>query len=426
MKYINGKTLTSGAFLVGSFSVLYFAVPSLTSVTYDSVTNTPTPIIAPVKKIAQEEKNTEPEFIVTHIQTPKAVKGIYMTACVAATPSFRKKLVALVKETELNSIVIDIKDYSGTISFKTDNPELKEIKGKGCRTSDMKEFIGMLHENQIYTIGRITVFQDPYYTKKYPNLAVKKNSDKTVVWKDYKGISFIDAGARDFWSYIASLSKEAYSIGFDEINYDYIRFPSDGNMRDIYYPFSEDKIIADPDFGKAKVIQSFARYINNAMSDTGAVLSADLFGYTTTNKDDLGIGQVMERILPYFDYIMPMVYPSHYNSGFLGIAKPANKPYRVVNYSMNSAVKRTKELKNSINTTSTTTKAVYLRSLANSGNKNISTSQLRPWLQDFNLGAVYTPQMVRTQIQATYDAGLTSWILWDAANTYTREALLTK
>ena len=423
MNYFNGKTLIWGAFLTGSFSVLYFAVPSLTSVTYNLHTGSEKAQAVLVEN-KEPVEDVEPAFIVTHIKTPKALKGIYMTACVAATPSFRKKLVALVKETELNSIVIDVKDYSGTISFKTDNKALSEIKGGGCRATDMKEFIGMLHENQIYTIGRITVFQDPYYTKKYPNLAVKKDSNKTVVWKDYKGISFIDAGARDFWSYIADLSKEAYSIGFDEINYDYIRFPSDGNMRDIYYPFSEDKILADPNFGKAKVIQSFAQYINNAMSDTGAVLSADLFGYTTTNKDDLGIGQVMERVLPYFDYVMPMVYPSHYNSGFIGISKPANKPYEVVNYSMNSAVKRTRELKNSKNTTSTTTKAVYLSALANSGNGSISTSQLRPWLQDFNLGATYTPQMVRTQIQATYDAGLTSWILWDAANTYTREALL--
>ncbi len=133
---------------------------------------------------------------------------------------------------------------------------------------------------------------------------------------------------------------------------------------------------------------------------------------------------MLERALPYFDYVMPMVYPSHYNSGFIGISRPAESPYEVVNYSMETAFKRVQNLKDSSNTTSTTTEAVYFRNLANSGHGNISTNQLRPWLQDFNLGAIYTPEMVRAQIQATYDAGLTSWILWDAANTYTKEALL--
>jgi hypothetical protein len=423
MNYINGKTLIWGAFLTGSFSVLYFAIPSLTSVTYDSsVSNEKAQVV--LVKDEESIKKAEPKFVATHIKTPDTVKGVYMSACAAATPSFRNKIVKLIEETELNSVVIDVKDYSGTISFVTDNPLLANKNGGGCISNNMKEFVASLHEKQIYVIARITVFQDPYYTKIHPELAVKKDSNKNTVWKDYKGISYIDAGARDFWEYIAELSRESYSIGFDEINYDYLRFPSDGNMKDIYYPFSEEKIISNPTFGKAKVIQNFAEYINRSLSDTGAVLSADLFGYTTTNADDLGIGQVLERALPYFDYVMPMVYPSHYNPGFIGISKPAQKPYEVVNYSMRSAVTRANKLKNAVNTTSTTTKAVYLRTLAKSGNGNISANQLRPWLQDFNLGAIYTPEMVRIQIQATYDAGLKSWVLWDAANTYTREALL--
>ncbi len=410
-----------GAFVAGSFSVVYFGAPSFTSVEYDTASKTEN--IEQVVEVKEIEEVKEPEFIVTHVDTPEAVKGIYMSACAAATPSFRNKMVKLVEETELNSIVIDVKDYSGTVSFKTDNPDLLGVNGDGCRSADMKEFISSLHEKQIYVIGRVTVFQDSYYTKKRPDLAVKKESDKSAVWKDHKGISFIDAGAREFWGYIAELSKESYSVGFDEINYDYIRFPSDGDMRDIYYPFSEERVLADPNFGKAKIIQDFSKYINEELSDTNAVLSADFFGYTTTNSDDLGIGQVLERALPYFDYVMPMVYPSHYNAGFIGIAHPAGSPYEVVNYSMVQATKKVQMLANAKNTTSTTTKAIYLRKLANSGDGVISSSQIRPWLQDFNLGAVYTSEMVRAQIQATYDAGLTSWVLWDAANTYTKEAL---
>lgn len=379
---------------MGSFSALYFAAPSFNSITYVSSQDNE-------EKAAQAEHTTTdaiPAFVVKHIATPEPLKGIYMTACVAGTPSFRAKLVALADETEINAIVIDIKDYTGTISFETGNPALRDVQGTGCRVADMREFVGLLHDKGIYVIGRITVFQDPYYTKKRPDLAVKRASDGTV-WKDRKGISFIDAGATDFWNYIAELAKESYAIGFDEINFDYIRFPSDGNMKDIYYPFSEKRLLSDPLFGKAAVIRDFARYLRENLSGTGAKLSADLFGMTMTNADDLNIGQVLEYVAPYFDYIAPMVYPSHYPSGFNGYKNVNAYPYEIVRFSMDRGVARL------IVASST-------------------PSKLRPWLQDNDYPVHYTPAMVRTQIQATYDAGLTSWMLWDAGNTYTKEALL--
>ena len=397
MNYLKGKTFVWGAFLIGSFSVVYFGAPSFTDIEYDAAIQNEK--IEQNIKIDENKKEKEPEFVVTHVETPKAVKGIYMTACVAATPSFRNKLVSLVDETELNSLVIDIKDYSGTISFKTDNPILREINGGGCRMADMKEFIGLLHEKGIYVIGRITVFQDPYFTKKRPDLAVKKESDKTLVWKDYKGISFIDAGAREFWDYIVELSKESYLIGFDELNYDYLRFPSDGDMYDIFYPFSEEVVVADPFFGKAKVIRDFSKYLYDELAGSDAVLSADLFGMSMTNSDDLNIGQVLEYLAPYFDYIAPMVYPSHYPRGFIGYQDVNKYPYEIVKFSMDKGVERL---------------------LAASSTPN----KLRPWLQDNDYPVPYTPEMVRAQIQATYDAGLNSWMLWDAANTYTRGALM--
>jgi len=393
-----GKTFIWGAFFIGSFSVLYFGVPLIVSIEYDNIldsNDTANTIGQPA--LVEEEK--EPVFVATHIKTPESVKGIYMTACVAGTPSFRKKLINLIEETELNSVVIDIKDYTGTISFKTDNPVLQDIKGAGCRVADMREFIDSLHKKEIYVIGRIAVFQDPYFTKKHPDLAVKKESDKTAVWRDYKGLAFIDAGAREFWDYIVELSKESYLIGFDEINYDYIRFPSDGDMYDIYYPFSEQAVITDPNYGKANVIRDFSKYLYEELKDTGAVLSADLFGMTMTNPDDLNIGQVLEYVSPYFNYIAPMVYPSHYPRGFQGYQNVNEHPYDIVKFSMDMGSERL---------------------LAASS----TPSKLRPWLQDNDYPVHYTPEMVRTQIQATYDAGLTSWMLWDAANTYTREALL--
>ncbi len=130
-------------------------------------------------------------------------------------------------------------------------------------------------------------------------------------------------------------------------------------------------------------------------------LSVDFFGMTATNYDDLNIGQVLETAVPYFDYISPMVYPSHYPVNFMGyksVAEVNAHPYEIVKFSMDSAVRRVKAV----------------------GGDPL---QMRPWLQDNDYPVHYTPAMVRAQIQATYDAGLTSWMLWDAGNTYTREAL---
>ncbi len=382
INFFRAKLFVLGGFLV-FVPVVYFGYPYFYQASYES---SPVQTIATSTTTLKEKKKI---FVASHIKTPEPVKAIYMTACVAGTPTFREKLVKIAQETEINSIVIDIKDYSGTISFEPENSVLKENEGKGCRVKDMREFIDILHKNGIYVIGRITVFQDPYYTKKHPDLAVQ--SLKGGVWKDYKGLSFIDVGAREYWDYIITLSKDSYEAGFDELNFDYIRFPSDGNMKDVVYAWSGTTT-------KAVVLKNFFSYLHEKLSNTGIVLSADLFGMTTTNTDDLNIGQVLENTLPYFDFVAPMVYPSHYPPHFNGWLNPNQHVYEVVNFSMARAVERAK-------TAST------------------SPLKLRPWLQDFDYGGNYGETEVRAQMKATYDAGLTSWMLWDPANKYTRAAL---
>ncbi|MDP2705052.1 MAG: putative glycoside hydrolase [Patescibacteria group bacterium] len=374
------KGIIIGGFLgIIFFFLFYFGATTLFSLSYTA--HVPQGVEAPVTK--------PKEIIATHIILPRPLKAVYMTACVAGTPSFRKNIVHLIDTTELNAVIIDIKDYSGGISFETNDARFSDAEGENCFAQDMREFIASLHEKEIYVIGRISVFQDPVMTKLRPDLSVQKN-DRTV-WKDYKGLSFIDVSAREYWDYIVALGILSYKAGFDELNFDYIRFPSDGNMSDIYYPWSEQMIVSDPEFGKAHALEAFFSYLKEKLSGTGAILSADLFGMTATNYDDLNIGQVLEYTLPFFDFVAPMVYPSHYPKTFLGFSNPSEKPYEVVRYSLDSAVKRA----------------------------STTPEKIRPWLQDFDLGAVYTKEMVRAQIQATYDAGLDSWMLWDAANTYT-------
>lgn len=368
-----------------------------------------------------ELQNMSKKNEIIHLKTPEPLKGIYMTQCVASMPSFRTKLADLIDKTELNAVVIDIKDYTGTVSFKTGNTEIDNLSqgGVGCKVSDMSEFIKFLHEKNIYVIGRVTVFQDPLYVKNYPDLAVKKKSDGSV-WKDRKGISFVDVGSKPFWDYIVSIATSSYAIGFDEINFDYIRFPSDGNMQDI--AFNQTGNVA-----KKEMLRQFFHYLDQKLSNTGIITSADLFGMTTTNVDDLGIGQVLEYALLNFDYVCPMVYPSHYPNGFNGWSDPNKVPYEIVKYSMDAAVSRSNFLLKEVSTsttfvlpdgkTFTTFPDLYAM-------KRVKPLQLRPWLQDNDYPVHYTADMIRKQIQATYDSGLTSWMLWDPANTYTEAALL--
>ena len=351
-------------------------------------------------------------FTPSYVSTPKPVKGIYLTSWTASNVKLRNDLVKLIDDTEINAIIIDIKDYSGKIVFPVENAALKQYGSEDIRNPDLREFIESLHKKSIYVIARIAVFQDAYFVKFRPDLAVK-NLAGEAVWKDYKGISWIDPGSREYWDYIVLLSKEARKIGFDEINFDYIRFPSDGNMQDISYPWSSTT-------PKTLVMKSFFKYLSQSLANTGLKTSADLFGMTTSAKDDMGIGQLLENTFPYFDYVSPMVYPSHYSSNFQGFQNPAKYPYEVVHFSMMSAVDRASKM-NMVTTTTeiindTTTKVSHIEDLN-------YKEKLRPWLQDFDLGADYGSAEVRAEIKATYDAGLDSWMLWSASNKYTNSAL---
>lgn len=359
--------------------------------------------------VAPKQEDPAPPPSTMHISTPTPVKAIYMSECAVGTPSLRDNLVKLIDDTELNAVVIDIKDYTGKLSFTPDNPALADSVSSQCGATDMKEFIQKLHDKNIYVIGRITTFQDPYYTSLHPELAVKLTSNHDAVWKDYKGLAFIDVGAKPYWDYIVSIATSSYAVGFDELNFDYIRFPSDGPMKDAYYSWDQGQ-------SKSESLEHFYQYLNQQLKPTGVVMSADLFGMVTTNYDDLNIGQVLERALPYFDFIDPMVYPSHYPKGFNGYSDVNAHSYDIVNFSLSHAVARTIGTTTSIGSFAytrigTSTPAVYEKPA-------YPASKIRPWLQSFDYPVTYTADMVAQQIKANTDAGLDSYLFWDPANKY--------
>ncbi|MFA5830457.1 MAG: putative glycoside hydrolase [Candidatus Paceibacterota bacterium] len=329
---------------------------------------------------------------VAHVQTPVAVKAAYMSSCIASTPSERDRVINIINTTEINSIVIDVKDATGRMSYKADDSSLLSDGKTGCRISDMRRLISLLHRDNVYVIGRVAVFQDPYRAERNPELAVKSKTTGGL-WEDRKGMTWVDPNSKEVWEYTVAIAKDAYSQGFDEINFDYIRFPSDGNIQDMVFPLSGTS-------SKPIIIKSFFEYLNSQMKTAGIPTSADVFGMTTTVTGDLNIGQVLESALLNFDYVSPMVYPSHYPKGFDGWANPNAHPYDLVLSVMKAGSDR-----------AITAGATPLK--------------LRPWLQDFSLGSpAYGKREVEDQIRATYDAGLTSWMLWDPSNKYAGGALL--
>lgn len=435
-----------GATAVLASTALYFLIPSFTTVVYrapihDRSTTTTASTTERVPEQASGTTTPEwPEGVPQYVPIPDPLRAIYMTQCVVGTPSFRAELVNLIEETELNAVVIDIKDYTGKIAFTTEHPDLRDSVSDQCGAADMRAFLELLHGKGIYVIGRITVFQDPYYSLAHPELAVKFADPTGAVWKDHKGLSFIDVGAKPYWDYIVTLSREAHALGFDELNYDYIRFPSDGPMQNIHFDWAGD------DTPKQVALEEFFSYLSAAMRSrdnlppgvTPPVISADLFGMVTTNYDDLNIGQVLERAMPYFDYIAPMVYPSHYPKNFNGWTNPNAVPYELIHFVLESAVRRATAERTTIrhfdgtpimqtvvvpptgSTTATTTKEVFSGYYTKDA---YEPDIIRPWLQDFDYGGDYDIAEVKAQIQATYDVGLDSWMLWAPSNRYTRGAL---
>jgi hypothetical protein len=423
-------------FIVGIFTLMSFVPISLFAVRYDKETGAGKGEANAALVAASVPTPAGPDTreVIKHVPLPEQVKAIYMTACVAGTNDFRQRLVKLMQETEINSVVIDIKDYSGGISFPSQNDSWKPAwQHAKCGTPDMQALVQMLHDNNIFVIARITVFQDPLYATSHPDQAVLR-SDKQTVWADHKGLSFVDVASHAYWDHLIELSAEVYNLGFDELNFDYVRYPSDGNMADTYFPQS---VSGQYGMDKQANLEAFFKYLNEKLDEesrfaqyrhenTGRAsstpyTSADLFGMTTTNFDDLSIGQVQDRAAPYFDFIAPMVYPSHYPPSYLNLGNPNDYPYKVVYHAMKTGVDRMKSPTTPMQgflheRVGTTTPVVYKK-------PTYDGARLRTWIQDFDYGGDYDAADVRAQIQASYDAGVNSWMIWAPSNIYTREAL---
>lgn len=329
---------------------------------------------------------------------PVKVKGIYVSGPVAGIDRM-DEIIALVDETELNAIVIDIKNDEGRITYKMESKKVIEIEAGIQYIQDMEALVQKCKEKDIYLIARIVAFKDPYLAEKCPELAVKKKTGE--IFKDKSGLAWVNPYKKEVWDYLIEVSKEAAKLGFDEIQYDYIRFSTDLKSDELDFgPEAENK-------SKIEIISEFTRYACESLADMNVYISADVYGTIIDNKVDQKIvGQDYVEMASYLDYICPMVYPSHYGNGVFGIDVPDAEPYKTVNAAMNAA---TREL-----------------SILPEDDRAIN----RVWIQSFtatwvNGHITYGAEQIREQIRGAFDAGYDEWILWNASVKYQRDSLLT-
>jgi hypothetical protein len=314
------------------------------------------------------------------------VKGLYMTSYTAASSEKLNKMIGIADRTEINAFVIDVKDDLGLITYDADVPLAKELGTVESRIKDIDSLIAKLREHSITPIARVVCFKDDTLVSKRPDLAVRSN--KGGSWKDNKGHNFLNPYNHEVWEYVVQVAEDASRHGFREIQFDYVRFPSDGPISQAVYPGEYSS--------KEDAIAGFLAYARQRLEKLGVWVSADVFGLTVYVKDDMGIGQKIEKISQNVDIVCPMPYPSHYNPGSYGIANPNASPYETITHAMQDTKRR----------------------LAGTG------AMGRPWLQDFSYrGVTYGVEEVKSQIKAAEEQGFTEWILWNASNNYTEGAL---
>ena len=310
---------------------------------------------------------------------PVEVRGVHVTGALASLPGKFREYVGL-KRYGLNTIELDVKDEGGEIGFTPANVPLARAVGATRRYYNPKALVGLAHRNGIYMIGRVVCFQDPKLAEARPDLAIQHRNGS--IWTTSGGLGWVNPYDRRVWDYCVSVAEDAARVGFDQIMFDYVRFPSDGDLSSTVYP-------GRTTVPRGRVIADFVGYANRRLEPYGTRVSTALFGLSATR--DLGIGQVPRWISKHVDSISPMSYPVLYGGGELGLVSPSKQPGETVFRTLND----------------------FRRQLKG------SRAQLVPWVQDWGYGT----GDVLAQISAARLQGAKGYLLWNANGIYTRAAL---
>jgi len=335
----------------------------------------------PVRAAARA--NPEPKVLQPR-PLPNEVRGVHVTMALASLPGKLDEYIRM-KSSGLNTIELDVKDENGEIGWPVAVPLARKV-GAAKPYYQAQRAAAKIHAAGLYLVGRVVTFEDPMLSANAPTLAIRRADGSR--WLNNSGLGWTNPYDKRVWKYNVDIAVEAAKLGFDEIQFDYVRFPSDGDITQIRYPGKH----AQP---MGWTIPMFLKYAQSRLKPLGVRLSVDVFGLSATR--DLGIAQFPRRISPFVDAIYPMVYPSHYVSGEYGIENPDDRPGTTVAYSLRDFRKKLQGRK----------------------------AKLIPWLQDFSLGRTYSLSDVQDQIQNARLEHVKGFMLWNAAGLYTVKALST-
>ena len=334
----------------------------------------------------------------TVVRQQEPVKGIYVTGPLAGHENM-EDLIQLVRDSELNAMVIDIKNDEGIVTYEMEESMVQEIGADVRYIADLPELVRRLKADDVYLIARIVAFKDPLLAVKRPDLCIQKKDGG--VFTDKNGLAWVNPYRREVWDYVLAVAKQAVAVGFDEIQFDYIRFPTE--ITDEEGDYGEESL----EKSKTDVITEFTAYAYETLSPLGVKVSADVFGTVIDNETDAWIvGQDYSAMAQHLDYICPMIYPSHYADGVYDLDHPDLQPYETIQAALQASSESLAKIPE------------YQK-----------RAEVRPWLQDFtatwlDVYQTYGPEQLRQQIQAVYDSGCTEWLLWNAKCSYSAAGLL--
>jgi len=328
------------------------------------------------------------------VPRPTPLRGLYVNRW-AALGDRMWRLIEVAKTTEINALVIDVKDDRGLVLYRSHVPLAREIGADTTmpmRAERLRAVLDTMRANGIYPIARIVVVKDPLLASKKLEWAIKRRDDPSAPWLDKKGNPWLDAGQPGVWQYAADLADEAVTLGFSEVQFDYVRFPDEKRLvSEATFPLAKGRL-------RAEVIRDQLGALRQHVAAAGVPMTIDVFGLTISDTTDMGIGQRWEMFVDRADVVLPMTYPSHYAPGSYGIARPNAHPYEVISRALRDAKRRTAGI--------------------------AGAARIVPWYQDFTLGPPrYGVEQVRAQIRAGRDAGFEEWLLWNPGSRYTVGAL---
>jgi hypothetical protein len=310
---------------------------------------------------------------------PVEIRGVHVTGALASLPGKLQEYVGY-KRYGLNTIELDVKDEGGEIALTSSTVPLARRVSALRPYYRPREVARLVHRNGLYLIGRVVTFQDPQLARGRPDLAIQRSDGS--VWTTSAGLGWVNPYDRRVWDYTVSVAADAARAGFDEIMFDYLRFPSDGDVASAVYP-------GKTSVPRGRLIADFVAYARKRLEPLGVRVSAAVFGLSATR--DLGIGQVPRFISRNADAIVPMSYPALYGDGELGIQNPSSEPGETVFRTLSDFRRQVKG----------------------------SRAQIVPWVQDWG----YAPEQVLAQIDAARLQGAKGYLLWNAEGLYTKSAL---